>query len=141
MTDIAELDIEEGIRDFLRENNNTITGSSNVIQIYVSNFPPEVTSLNAVAILVRKAGGLAPHEELDLYKPWFQVWVRADTREKAITLMKRIDTLLHRFGPKAINDDLFGLSIVRNTGIQRLDDPVTNLVQFFAVYASIVRAA
>ena len=140
MTEIAELEIEDAVRDFLRGENNTITGNSNVIQIYVSNFPPEMTNANAVAILIRKAGGLAPHEELDLYKPWFQVWVRADTKEKAINIMKRVDTLLHRFGPKALNADLFGLSIVRNTGIQRLDDPVTNLVQFFAVYAAIVRA-
>ena len=55
------------------------------------------------------------------------------------TLIARLDDELHMLGPKAISDDVFCLTMLRNTGRQRLDDPDTQLVQYFILYNTVMR--
>lgn len=129
------IDIETAIKAFLITKNYDLLESSELLPIYTYEFPQDA---ERVALMIRHAGGLAPDPELELEYPMFQVWVRADDEPTATALMKRIDILLHRLGPKALTTEVKGLSIVRNTGWQRLDDLEIDAVQFFSVFNSTV---
>ncbi len=127
------VDAETAVRDFLMtsEINNKITNSGSTIKVYCGEFNPDSPK---TCIMVRDAGGWAADAYMRLDYPMIQVWVRSDDVDTAKTIISRIDDELHRLGPKAISDDVFCLCMLRNTGKQRLDDPITNLVRYFILY-------
>lgn len=128
------VDAESAVADYLETTavNHTITNSGTDIAVIRGEFNPDSPR---TCISVRDAGGMSGEPYMRLSAPWIRVWVRSDTVDKAKTIMARVDDELHQLGPKALNDTVFCLSMLRNTDKQRLDDPETKLVQYFITYS------
>ena len=132
------VDTENALRTYLltAEIMQRLTGGTgSTIKIYTFEFNSDTPK---TAIMIRDAGGLGD-TYLNLDKPLMQIWVRSDNVDTAKTLIARLDDELHRLGPKAISDDVFCLVMLRNTGMQRLDDPDSQLVQYFILYNTVMR--
>lgn len=131
------LDIESGLRDYLMTDEVAfrISGSSSKIKIFLYEFNSDTPK---TCIMIRDAGGTSD-TYLRLDKPMVQVWIRSDNVDNAKTIMRRLDDELHQLGPRALSDEIFCLCCLRNTGMQRLDDPDNKLVQYFVIYNFICR--
>jgi len=127
------VDVESAVRDYLMtdEVNQRIVGySGSIIRVYLYEFNPDAPK---TCLMVREAGG-SGNVYLRLDNVMIQVWTRAEHPEIAKKLMLRVDDELHQLGPKQLNDEVFCHSMLRNTGKQRVDDPVTKLAQYFVTY-------
>jgi len=137
----AMVDVENALRTYLltAEVQGRLTGySGSGIRVFLYEFNSDQENVPKTCLMVRDVGGLSD-TYLNLDKPLVQVWVRSDSVATAKTLMARVDDELHRLGPKAISDDVFCLTMLRNTGKQRLDDPDSQLVQYFVIYNTVMR--
>ncbi|MDO8715324.1 MAG: minor capsid protein [Dehalococcoidales bacterium] len=131
----AMVDAESAVADYLEttEVNHRITNSGTDITVIRGEFNSDSPR---TCISVRDAGGMSGEKYMRISSPWVRVWIRSDSVDKAKTIIARIDDELHQLGPKALNDTVFCLSMIRNTDKQRLDDPETKLVQYFITYAT-----
>ena len=127
------VDAEGAVRDYLITNQDSITG-----EVGGDNITVDLHQFNEdspiLAFMVRDAGGIGGHVDLQLDQPTVQVWVRDNDAAEAKVLIARIDDLLHQLGPRALNASVFCLAMFRNVGRQRLDDLESGLVQYFITY-------
>jgi len=137
----ALVDAETALRTYLLTDNvqSYLTGNSgSTVKVFTHEFNSDRENVPNTCIMVRDVGGIGD-SYLNLDDPFVQVWVRSDSVSTAKTLMARVDDKLHRLGPKAISDDVFCLTMLRNTDKQRLDDPDSQLVQYFVIYNTVMR--
>tara|TARA_R100000750_G_scaffold38097_1_gene24540 strand:- start:2 stop:448 length:447 start_codon:yes stop_codon:yes gene_type:complete len=135
------VDAENALRTYLltAEVQARLTGGSGTgIKIFLYEFNSDQENVPKTCIMIRDVGGDGDIY-LELDKPLVQIWVRSDSVNTAKTLIGRLDDELQRLGPKAISDDVFCLTMLRNTGKQRLDDPDSQLVQYFIMYNTVMR--
>ncbi len=127
------VDAESAVRDYLMTAavQAAVTNSGTSITVRCGEFNSDDPR---TCIMVSDAGGLSGDKYTRVSRPWVRVWVRSDTVDKAKTIMARVDDELHQFGPKALNSTVFCLCMLRNADKQRLDDPMTKLVQYFITY-------
>ncbi len=130
-------DIKNAVRDFLITIMSDIVGGSGDIPIDLNDFAPDT---GQPAIMVRDSSGPGP----DIYMPISNmavfIFVRAENPVIAETILRRLDSKLHRYGPAAFNDDVFCSHAERNTDLQLLPDPNNNdLTQYFIRYTKIVK--
>ena len=134
---MAYPDVEEAVRDYLEDQNEFIIGHSNdTLPIYLNEFP---TDGEPVSVMVRESSGFA-WLDLPIVQPQIQIWSRALTPENAKLILSRIFELLDKFGPAALNDDVYCYNMRLNTNRQRMDDPGNaKLAQYFMIFDMIVR--
>ncbi len=130
-------DIKNAVRDFLITIMPDIVGASGDIPIYLNDFPPDGTQ---PAISVKDSSGPGPDIYMQISKMAVFIFVRAKDPETAELILRRLDGKLHRYGPSALNDDVFCFHAERNTDLQLLPDPNNNsLTQYFIRYELTVR--
>ena len=134
------VDAENALRTYLLTDavqDSLDGGSGTGVKVFLHSFNSDRGSVPNTCIMIRDVGGQSDaYMELD--KPFVQIWARSDDVDTAKTLIARLDDELHRFGPAALSDDVFCLTMLRNTGRQRLDDPDSQLVQYFITYNTIM---
>jgi len=135
------VDVETALRTYLLTTtvqDRLDGGSGTGIKVFTNSFNSDQENVPNTCIMIRDVGGQSDvYMELD--KPLVQIWARSDDVDTAKLLIGRLDDELHRLGPKAISDDVRCLVMLRNTGKQRLDDPYSQLVQYFIVYNTIMQ--
>ena len=129
--------IAEAIRDYLITNQVDIIGKSGTVNVIIDEFN-EDTPLPAVKI-VENAGLGGDKDIPSMSYASVYIWTRAKDVEQARLLIRKIDKILHRYGPGLISEDVYIWSMLRNTNPQRLDDPDANLPQYFILYDVICR--
>ena len=131
------VDAESAVKDYLdgATVNARITNNAETIQVYLHEFNSDSA---LTSIMVRDAGG-SSDAYMQLDYPTIQVWVRSSDPDDAKTVIARVDNELQQFGPEALNASVFCLSMLRNTGRQRLDDIHNKLVQYFIIYNAVMR--
>jgi len=137
------VDAEIALRTYLMgaEVMARLTGQSgDEIKIFTHGWNSDRENVPYTAIMIRDVGGQGDNY-MELDKPFVQVWARATPGnvDTAKQLIARLDDELHRLGPKEISDDVRCLTMLRNTGKQRLDDPDSQAVQYFITYNTVMQ--
>ena len=136
-------DVEEAMRDYLLTESLYILGQGNEeLPVFIQDFPPnegESAGKYAVAVNVRETSGFS-WKDLPINQPSIQIWARAPKPGDAKMILSRIYSLLEKFGPADLNEEVFAYNISMNTGRQRLDDlDNAELAQYFMIFDMIVR--
>jgi len=133
-------DVALELMNYLESKRTDIVGKSDItgkLKFITRDFNPDT---GTPAIMVRSAGGPGRHVDIQsMAISYVQVWARATKPDQANLLMRKIDNLLHRYGPEQMTDEMYVWHMAQNTDIQSMDDPDTKFAQYFCVYEIVYR--
>ena len=130
-------EIAEGLKEYIETNQVDIIGAGETLNVIIDGFN-ENSELPGV--MITENAGLGGHPDIpSMSFGSVYIWTRSDSVEQAKLLSRKIDQKLHRFGPGILSSDIYVWSMLRNTNPQRLDDPDSNLAQYFILYDVVCR--